>query len=271
MARNAKVEREVHLVAGLPRSGSTLLCNILAQNPRFHAEGSSGLLDLLVPVRNGWLDVPYLRAMPAELSRVRLVQVQRAMAAGFYADVEEGVVFDKNRGWLRYLEMAEAVFGRRPKVLVCVRDLRDVLASFEMLWRKTSALGRPVQEATGPEQFGKLEDRCLLWVRGDQPVGFAYNAIRDALMRGWRDAMHFVRYEDLTAQPAATMGSVYGFLGLTTYDHDYGHVAQVTWEDDRVHGFADLHTIRTKVAPQRPRWPEVLGAVAERYKGQELW
>ena len=263
--------RTVHLIAGLPRSGSTLLCNILAQNPRLHAEGSSGLLDLLVPVRNGWLDVPYLRAMPADLSQVRLMQVLRALVAGFYADVEEAVIFDKNRGWLRYLELAEVILGQRPRVLVCVRDMRDVIASFEMLWRRTSAVGRVVQEAGDPAQFNTLEDRCMLWVRGDQPVGSAYNAIQDALARGWRDAMHFVRYEELTAQPAATMAGVYGFLGLTAYDHDYGHVAQVTHEDDRVHRFADLHTIRKDVAPQQPRWPEVLGPVAERFRGQELW
>jgi sulfotransferase len=264
-------KQTVHLIAGLPRSGSTLLCNILAQNPRFHAEGTSGLLDLLVPVRNGWLDVPNLHAIPVDLSRARLVQVLRAMADGFYGDVNKPVVFDKNRGWPRYLEMAAVISGRRPRVLVCVRDLRDVIASFELLWRKTSAVGCVWQETTGPEQFSKLEDRCMLWVRGDQPVGHAYNGIKDALARGWRDCMHFVRYEELTAQPAATLAGVYGFLGERPYEHDFEHVAQVTWEDDRVHRFTDLHTIRSEVKPQKPRWPDVLGPMAERFRGEELW
>jgi hypothetical protein len=34
-----------------------------------------------------------------------------------------------------------------------------------------------------------------------QPVGRAYNAIRDAVTRGWHDRMHFIDFEDLTQYP----------------------------------------------------------------------
>lgn len=48
MAKNitkaAEEAKKYYFISGLPRSGSTLLANILAQNPRFHATATSGIL-----------------------------------------------------------------------------------------------------------------------------------------------------------------------------------------------------------------------------------
>ena len=41
-----------HFISGLPRSGSTLLQNILSQNPRFYCSPTSGLFDLLYNARD---------------------------------------------------------------------------------------------------------------------------------------------------------------------------------------------------------------------------
>ena len=39
------VSTSTHFISGLPRSGSTLLANLLAQNPRFHSTATSGILN----------------------------------------------------------------------------------------------------------------------------------------------------------------------------------------------------------------------------------
>lgn len=261
----------LHLISGLPRAGSTLLCNILAQNPRFHATATSGILEMLFRVRNGWDTVEEFRAMDDGQSMAAKRRVLAAMLTAFFADVERPVVFDKSRGWLAHLEMAEALLGYKPKVLVPVRDIRDVLASFERLWRKTAALGQTADEAANYQAYQLLENRLDMWAGHTGPVGMAYNRIKDALARGWAAQMHFVRYEALTARPAETMAEIYGFLGEEQFPHEPGHVAQVTTEDDRVYGFVGLHTIRAQVRPQAPAWPAVLGQHAERFAGQEVW
>jgi len=45
--------------------------------------------------------------------------------------------------------------------------------------------------------FQTVERRCLVWSRPDQPVGLAFNRIKDAIHRGFADRLHFVRFEDL--------------------------------------------------------------------------
>lgn len=261
----------LHFVSGLPRSGSTLLCNILAQNPRFHATATSGILEMLFQVRNGWDKVTEFRAMDDQQSMAAKQRVLAGMLTGYFADVDRPVVFDKSRGWLGHLEMAEMLLGYKPKVLVPVRDLRDVLASFERLYRQTSALAQTPDEATNYADYQKIENRLDMWASAGGPVGMAYNRIKDAQARGWGPQMHFVRYEMLTAAPAETMEAIYPFLGEEPYQHNFERIEQVTVEDDRVYGFVSLHTIRPRVQPQPPTWPVVLGARADKYANQEVW
>ena len=47
--------KNFYMVSGLPRSGSTLLCNILAQNKDlFVSKATSGCVDVLFNIRNQW-------------------------------------------------------------------------------------------------------------------------------------------------------------------------------------------------------------------------
>jgi len=264
-------EKTIHFVSGLPRSGSTLLCNILAQNPRFHVTATSGILEVMYQVRNRWDHIVEFKAAPDDVAKLRVL---KSILFSYHDNGDRPVIFDKSRGWLAYLEMAEAVLGRKAKVLVPVRDIRDVLASFEKLFRRNAAVFQPAQEADQRTYFDwqTLEGRCKIWGDKSQPVGLAYNRIKDALQRKFGDRMHFVRYEELTTNPKETMESVYKFLGEEPFEHDFNYVEQVTYENDFVHGFRDLHKIRPKVEPQRPQWPEVLGKqVADLFEGTELW
>ncbi len=274
----------LYFVAGLPRSGSTLLCNLLMQNPRFYASGTSGLVEVVRGVRDGWDTVAAHRAMPAPVSRQAEAGALRGLLFGYHAGVGRPVAFDKNRAWPAYLETLTAVLDPHPlpaspgsregqsvRILACVRDVRDVLASLELRWRATAAWGLTTQERTEPGAFGSLEQRCALWARADQPLGSAYNVLKGAVQRGHGDKIHYVRFEELTAHPTATMAGVYGFLGEEAFDHDFERVEQVIQEDDRAHGFVGLHEIRSAVRPVAPRWPDVLGPVADGYKGQEFW
>ncbi len=90
-------------------------------------------------------------------------------------------------------------------------------------------------------------------------MGLAINRILDAASRGYADRMCCVRFDALTRNPAATIKDLYALLGWEPFEHDFDHVDQVTSEDDSVHGFEGLHTIRPRVEPVRSDWRDVLG------------
>jgi sulfotransferase len=128
---NSDCKMNIYFISGLPRSGSTLLANILAQNPRFHSTATSGILEILFMVRNGWDNVLEFRAaVDRAENEVDKVRVLRGILEAYHTGRGRPVVFDKSRSWLAHLELAEKLLDRPAKVLVPVRD---VLASFERL------------------------------------------------------------------------------------------------------------------------------------------
>jgi sulfotransferase len=167
--------------------------------------------------------------------------------------------------------MAETILGHKAKVLVPVRDIRDVLASFEKLWRESSKTSQIPQEAPNYFKFQTIQGRCDVWLSAEQPLGLAYNRVTDAIVRGFRDRMYLVDFDDLTRDPKKMFQDIYTFLGEEHFEHDFSNVKQVTWEDDSVHGFKGLHDIRSKVEPMPAQWPTVLGQWAEGLGKLNFW
>lgn len=263
--------KTIYFVTGLPRSGSTLLCNILNQNPDFHATPTSGLVGVVAPLKKGWHRIAENLALPAEISYRKLENVLRSVFDGFYTDIDMPYIFDKNREWLRHAETLNRLFPD-VKFLVTVRDMRQVLSSLEKLFRKTAELGITFQELRVPVNFQTVESRALFWTQNDQILGAPYLAIKDALARGYKKQMHFVDYKDLTKSPRSTFEAIYRFLDLPEYTHDFENVVQSTFEDDRIHGFAGLHRIRSKVEYTNPDYEQILGKeLSNRFKDEGLW
>jgi len=261
----------IFFLSGLPRSGSTLLANILAQNPGTHATATSGMLDVMFMVRNRWDGLIEHQAMNEAESDFRKRNVLLGILAGYHGHVNEGIVFDKSRGHLAHIEMLEWVLGDRVKIITTVRDIPEILASMELRWRDASRKGQVEVEKENYIQMQTVQGRSEIWMRPGQVVGLAMNRLRDAVMRGYSNRIHLVEFDDLTAKPAETMGALYDTMELPHFEHDFGAVMQTTHEDDRVHDM-DLHTIRRVVAPVEHRALKVLGQeTVRKYSGLEFW
>jgi sulfotransferase len=255
-------EKRIYFISGLPRSGSTLLANILIQHPEVHVTSTSGIVDMLALVRNAWDRLREFQALERDTSETVKRNVLRGMLRSYFEHLQAPICIDKNRRWPEYLEMAAELLGGRDKVklIVTVRDMRDVLASFESLYRKTAALGQVPLEADRGAKFKTALGRLEVLIEEERAVGRPYHGVRDAVTRGWRECMHFVDYADLTEKPRETLQGVYAFLGERPYEHDFEQVEQTIVEDDFAYGYKDLHVIRTKVEPQAPSWPRVFDA-----------
>ena len=153
-----------------------------------------------------------------------------------------------------------------------MRDLAEILASFEKLWRRSSGKSQWEIERTNYFKAQTVEGRCELWAEQGQPVGLAYNRVKDALSRGYADRIHYVEFDDLTTRPGATMKAIYEFLDIPGFSHDFESVAQYTQEDDKnIHRIEGLHSIRSKVEPVPKSARAILGSVEQKYRNQEIW
>jgi sulfotransferase len=225
-------------------------------------------MDVLFGVRNSWEQLIEHRAHPQPQTKRRAL---KAILNAYYESVEQPVVFDKCRGWVAYIEMAEDILGAKAKILVPIRPLPDILASMERLHRETAKTKQPPGEAENYFQLQTQEGRCEFWCQGANVVGLAHNRIKDAVQRGFRDRLHFVKFDELTRDPAGALRGIYDFLGEAAFAHNFNHVEQVTYEDDALHGYIGLHTIRPVVTFAPSRAIEIIGKeLVKKYQAHSL-
>jgi sulfotransferase len=253
--------------SSFPRAGSTLLQNILAQNPAFYVTPTSGLLELVFGARLNYTNSPEFKAQDAATMKKAFLAFSRAgMQAYFEALTDKPYVVDKSRGWGVHYDLLELIHGEEPKIICMVRDLRAILSSLEKKFRQNPDKYRPVENHANLSGTTTLK-RAHLALQS-APVGLALDRLIEVHQRGWNKKILFLRFEDLTAQPAATLQKVYQYLGVPEYTHNFDKVLQVTEEDDKIFGVPGLHEIRPKVEPLQNDYLEVLGRDAVRHLQQ---
>ena len=246
-----------------PRSGSTLLQNIIGQNPEFYVTPTSGVLELLYSARANYTSSPEFKAQDSKLMKDGWLSFCNAGLEGFFKGVtDKRYVMDKSRGWGIHYDFLNS-FYPEPKVVCVVRDLRAVFASMEKNFR-----AHPEQDSgliNHSDMSGTTtEKRIDIWA-GGQPVGMAIERLKQMFLDGTAEKIHFVKFEDLTRDPQHEMNKIYEYLNIEKFVHDFDNVKQITKEDDSVYGIYGEHTIRTKVETVANDYHKVLGTSASNW------
>lgn len=244
--------------SSLPRSGSTLLQNLAAQCESNHVTPTSDVIELVVAARNHWMEYPGFKAQGIDRCAPNIKRALRGIVEGYYSqELAVGkTIWEKSRGWIAYLELLDEIFEAPQRIVCCVRDVRDIVASFEKLHRKSSLTKR---DAVGDAYFDcqTIQGRAMQLLSKEAVVGLAINRLRDALAKGYRDRLLIVPYHGLTSDPVGTMARLHYSLGLPPIMVDPSNVEQVTREDDGQWGM-DLHTVRPVVEANEETWRGVL-------------
>ena len=244
--------------SSLPRSGSSLLQNLLFQNPDIYATPTSGTLELLYGARANYTMSPEFKAQDAELMKVAFQSFCMKGLYGFYnATTDKKYVIDKSRGWGIHRDFIQFVLGEEPKIICMVRDLRDIFASMEGNFRKHPDKQNEILDWT----TGKgttVPKRVDIWGQSP-PVGLAIERLVEIFRMGYSNKILFVKFENLCLYPDKEMERIYNYLEIPQYFHDFNRIEQITKEDDEVYGAFGDHIIRTKLEPVKSRAIELLG------------
>ena len=241
----------------MPRSGSTLLQNVLAQNPNMYASPTSGVLELLYAARQNFTTLDEFKLKDKGFYDAAWLSFCAGGLGGFYAGLtDKPVVADKSRGWIYYYDWLKQ-FYPNPKIIVCVRDIRAVVASMEKMHRKNAHL-HDAQDNPATMNFVTIDQRVAHWLSAP-PVGLALNRLLDAFQKGNAKNFFFVVYERFMQNPQAVMDDLYRFIEEDPFEHDFSAIAQTVTENDSIHGVYGDHVIRPKLAPLQPDWDAVLG------------
>jgi sulfotransferase len=243
------MQNRLHFISGLPRSGSTLLAALLRQNPRFSAGMSSPVYNLF----RATLSETSARNEGAVFidDEIRKRLLMGLFDAYYHNLAPETVVFDTNRGWTTKLPALVELFPDA-KMICCVRNIAWTLDSVERLVRRNAF------ELSGIFSFdstGTVYSRVEGLASAAGMVGFALNALREAVYGSQSDRLLLVRYESLVANPLGTLAAIYSFLGEPLHPHDPAHIEPCydMIEFDQRLGTPGLHDVGRAVhAPKRP-------------------
>ncbi|HEY6643924.1 sulfotransferase [Povalibacter sp.] len=228
-------------VTGLPRSGSTLLCQLLAQHPDVHCDGqSSPLCNALLGIRRMVSsDQFFLSQLDNGFasSYGHLVSAMQGFLRSWHHDNEKKVVVDKNRAWLHTIELLLQL-APEAKLVVCIRELGQVYGSIEAQHQRTLMIDF-IDQLADFDRFGRAD---MLFAK-DKAIGsplLSLNAVQD-LPVAVQQRLYFLRFEDLMARPAACMSHLYAWLGLAPFEIDSQRLATGRGESDSHYRMKYLH------------------------------
>jgi len=238
--------KELVYLSGLPRSGSTLLANLLAMHPDIRSTPSSPLCPIVQGMRKTWSNDAFLKSQLDDNFDVVYERLRRTTKATMEAwgndNDDDEVVVDKNRGWTFCLEWLRDLYPDF-KIIVTLRDLRNVFASEEKMHRKTLMLefADNMEHNLADTRAGALHDdngiigSCLkaIYNIGDIP---------DII-----DHLFLWRYEDLLDDPQGTMDKAFEFVGVEPYKIDFDNIVQSTTETDSYYNMKFPHVIKSKL------------------------
>ena len=245
---------QIQFLAGLPRSGSTVLSALLNQHPEVHTSATSGLCEVMFKTFHAWKGSLSEQAAPdIEQAKRMLLGIMQAK----YADVTKPLVLDKSRSWAQdtTLSVLKQLLPYKPKIVATVRDVADCAASFVRVAKPNN-----------------VED----FLRNDYLLTHLKEAYM-ALLTGYNldpECFLFVEYEDLVADPKKQLDRVHAFLGLQDFEYDMSHLDEYAPQerDSEVWEVKGLHTIQPELKKRHNQDPaDVLEHMHDQFIQPRFW
>lgn len=244
--------------SSMPRSCSTLLQNVIAQNPEIYSTPSDPVLEYLYGARANFSTTPEVKAQDTQSALKNWRGFCWGGLSGYcsaYTDKPNIAV--KTRGGTIHYEWFKSFMPYEPKMICMVRNLKSIVTSMEKLFRKNQENHQAIQNHA--EMTGTSTGKRAGIVLNSQPVGLALERLQECFVKDTAKNILYIRAEDFCMDPNAEMVKIYKYLDLPVYKHNFTNVEQSTVEDDRVFNIPNLHTIQQVVKPLKDDSLQILG------------
>lgn len=268
--------RQFFFLSGLPRSGSTLLSSIINQNPNIYSGANSPVCGMMFNLERSILASEQYQAYPKP-------EVMPSVVCGvldnYYSDRKEQIIIDKSRVWSiqEHFTVLLRNLPYTPKVVLMVRDIHEILASFMYLINENpdtpSFIDQEIQTRQEFNFYRPINDiRCDNLMRPKGLIDDALYGIAFAMLPENREYFHIVEYRDLVDNTKNTINGIYDFFEINHFEHNFDNIKNIVPEDDRVYGLKGMHDVRSSISKRKIDPYEVLSPyILNKYAGLEFW
>lgn len=252
--------KTIHYAIGLPRSGSTLLMNILQQNPDIFTSSTCPTTYLVEGAKQAAGSVSEFIAMDQDAMNNSLTNyVKYGMQGWFSAMTDKPIVISKSRGWDKYLNFLFHAY-ENPKFIVIIRDLRDIICSFEKLSHKYPVWN--IGSSQDPFHMLPLEKRMEIWctdVGGNLGLPLKNMTHIYEWMQKRPNNFYMFRFEDFNERPTESLESIYRWLNLPNFHHNLNNIPPAAqYEHDTAYRALVSHKTGSVLKKLEPSWPKVM-------------
>lgn len=227
--------KQLHFCGGLPRSGSTILMNILQQNSNIFTTATCALPDIIhqhILIKSRYREC--FQAMAIDQADQAMFGLVQGATKGWYeALTNKPVVISKNRSWSNIFHLY-----KNSKYIVMIRDLRDIVESFEKINAKTLALHSYGDMSVFTPAMHQQEKYKHYFIETNSltvPLTTEVPRMME-LFQKEKNKVLFIRYEDFTKDPIYILNKFYNFLELPFFNHDLHNIQQsVLYEHDHAY------------------------------------
>lgn len=257
--------KTLHLVAGLPRSGSTMIINLLKQNPSIDGAAVSSLCSIVSNIHQNWDNLEANKEYPNDTAKINTL---RGIIEGYHLSSPKDIIFDKDRMWVSRIGIVESLLQREIKILCPVRNPAEILSSFEKI-RRNNPTKVIASDLSGNST---IASRCMYYSNPDGVLGISHAAIKDAIVSGYLDRLLFVDYNKFCNTPKTELKRIYDFFELPSFKHNFEKIEQTEVYNDLATGHPNLHKIKPKLEKTTINCVDYLGLdLYEQYNSQIFW
>ena len=252
--------QQLHYCLGLPRTCSSVIMNILNENPRIFTTGTCAMPYFVDACQERSGDVSEFIALDKDvLNKSYINFLRQGMRGWFEAMTDKPIVFSKSRVWAEKLPHTFAI-DPNSKYLVILRDLRDIICSFDsLLWKYPQVTygGRENQFYQEP-----YEKRMEIYCTDETSLlGRPLQNLPHLMEVTQKNPNNFfiLRHEDFNEKPKEAFQVIYKFLEEPYFEHDFDNIPKPDYyEHDTVYRSLVSHKTRSKLEKLEPRWSKIM-------------
>lgn len=251
-----------YFIAGLPRSGSTLLSSILIQNPSIHSDVTSPVHGLF----NQILSADYSGATDL-ITELKTKQILESVFNIAYSTIDKPIIFDLNRLWTSKLDILFDLYPNT-KIICCVRDIISILNSCEHLYQANKYKKADKIYGGYIDNVYFRSENLMNW---SGLVGAPLCALKQALASSYKNEIHLIEYDDLVNNTSNTITELYSFLNIKHFSHTYTEI--VGLDSSKISNdtsLLGLHAVRPQVE-KIDRNLILPGDLVNTYSNMEYW
>lgn len=266
------MSQTIFFSAGLPRSGTTLVQAIMNQNPEMYWTPASPLVEYLTIAHKNFFNTEQtLSFSPFEEDTKILIS---SMATQFYKNNNQKFIVDKCRNWghPENIVLIEKYITKKPKFVVFVRDVLEVLASYIKLLNQE---GQDTKHFDSRVFFGnkKVDDaRCDFLMAPGSFIENSIFSIENIIKSKYEYIL--IDYNNFIANPMGEINKIYDFLEIPHFSHYLTDIRPFYLEKNPNVGTAlyDLHTIKPTIKKESAPVELILSDyVIQKYKNMSTW